>query len=317
MGSVGGVLDSMLANIDNLPKELQTYLYALGSQTTAQGVTDTVKKIQPMIVASTTQSGIGAAQGAGNVVLARLASAQGRSAGDKFYGDSKFWVKPFGSWADQDDRGGVTGYKARTAGMVGGVDADVKDYRLGLAIGYARSDVAGNFLLAWRGDFPARETFDPKAIALILGGLAALITIIGLGGGASAQANASYGSTSANIGAGLAKTLAFGSNSTFTPSLRADYTWFRSNSYIESGAGALGLNVNSNDVAMFVVAADGKYVRQISERQKFSANFGVGFDLINERTTITSAFAGAPTAASRPTQASARAKVRNFIIEGI
>ena len=42
---------------------------------------------------------------------------------------------------------------------------------------------AGNFWLAWRGDFPERESFDPKAIALILGGLAALIAIIGLGGG--------------------------------------------------------------------------------------------------------------------------------------
>jgi putative tricarboxylic transport membrane protein len=42
---------------------------------------------------------------------------------------------------------------------------------------------AANFLLAWRGDFPARESLDPKAIILILGGLAALIAIIGLGGG--------------------------------------------------------------------------------------------------------------------------------------
>jgi putative tricarboxylic transport membrane protein len=42
---------------------------------------------------------------------------------------------------------------------------------------------AGNFLLAWRGDFPAREDVDPRAIALILGGLAALIAVIGLGGG--------------------------------------------------------------------------------------------------------------------------------------
>lgn len=41
----------------------------------------------------------------------------------------------------------------------------------------------GNFVLAWRGDYPERESFDPKAIALILGGLAALIAIIGLGGG--------------------------------------------------------------------------------------------------------------------------------------
>jgi putative tricarboxylic transport membrane protein len=41
----------------------------------------------------------------------------------------------------------------------------------------------GNFVLAWRGDFPEREDYDAKAIILILGGLAALIAIIGLGGG--------------------------------------------------------------------------------------------------------------------------------------
>ena len=41
----------------------------------------------------------------------------------------------------------------------------------------------GNSVLALRGEFPERESFDPKAIVLILGGLAALIAIIGLGGG--------------------------------------------------------------------------------------------------------------------------------------
>jgi putative tricarboxylic transport membrane protein len=41
----------------------------------------------------------------------------------------------------------------------------------------------GNAVLAWRGDFPAREAFDYSAIVLILGGLIALILIIGLGGG--------------------------------------------------------------------------------------------------------------------------------------
>jgi putative tricarboxylic transport membrane protein len=40
-----------------------------------------------------------------------------------------------------------------------------------------------NAVVAWRGGFPAREDFDLKAILLILGALAALIAIIGLGGG--------------------------------------------------------------------------------------------------------------------------------------
>ena len=41
----------------------------------------------------------------------------------------------------------------------------------------------GNLLLGLRGDFPARERASTKAILQILGGLAALIALIGLGGG--------------------------------------------------------------------------------------------------------------------------------------
>jgi putative tricarboxylic transport membrane protein len=41
----------------------------------------------------------------------------------------------------------------------------------------------GNLLIALRGDLPPRESADSKAILLILGGLAAVIAIIGLGGG--------------------------------------------------------------------------------------------------------------------------------------
>jgi putative tricarboxylic transport membrane protein len=42
---------------------------------------------------------------------------------------------------------------------------------------------AGNLMLALRGGFPPRDEIDPKAIVLILGGLLALIAIIGLNGG--------------------------------------------------------------------------------------------------------------------------------------
>jgi putative tricarboxylic transport membrane protein len=41
----------------------------------------------------------------------------------------------------------------------------------------------GNFVLALTGGLPEREPVDYKAIVLILGGLAALIAIIGLNGG--------------------------------------------------------------------------------------------------------------------------------------
>jgi putative tricarboxylic transport membrane protein len=41
----------------------------------------------------------------------------------------------------------------------------------------------GNLIEALRGNLPARESADPRAVWLILGGLAMLIAIIGLGGG--------------------------------------------------------------------------------------------------------------------------------------
>jgi len=41
----------------------------------------------------------------------------------------------------------------------------------------------GNLLMGLRGDLPARESADRRAILLILGGLVAVIAIIGLGGG--------------------------------------------------------------------------------------------------------------------------------------
>jgi putative tricarboxylic transport membrane protein len=41
----------------------------------------------------------------------------------------------------------------------------------------------GNAILAFRGDLPERETLDWTPIALILGGLAALIVLIWIGGG--------------------------------------------------------------------------------------------------------------------------------------
>jgi putative tricarboxylic transport membrane protein len=59
---------------------------------------------------------------------------------------------------------------------------------------------AGNLLLAWRGGFPPREEVDRRAVGLILGGLAALIAIVGLGGGFIAAATILFATTSAAFG---------------------------------------------------------------------------------------------------------------------
>ncbi|HVG52052.1 MAG TPA: tripartite tricarboxylate transporter TctB family protein [Xanthobacteraceae bacterium] len=57
-----------------------------------------------------------------------------------------------------------------------------------------------NRVLAWRGGFPQRETFDAAALLLILGGLAALIGIIMLGGGFIPAIAVLFATTSAAFG---------------------------------------------------------------------------------------------------------------------
>jgi len=58
----------------------------------------------------------------------------------------------------------------------------------------------GNFWLAFHGDFPERESFDPKAIILILGGFAALIALISLGGGFIPATAVLFAATAAAFG---------------------------------------------------------------------------------------------------------------------
>jgi putative tricarboxylic transport membrane protein len=57
-----------------------------------------------------------------------------------------------------------------------------------------------NLITAMRGQLPARESVDGKAILFILGGLAALIALIGLGGGFIVATAVLFAATSAAFG---------------------------------------------------------------------------------------------------------------------
>jgi putative tricarboxylic transport membrane protein len=70
---------------------------------------------------------------------------------------------------------------------------------IAVAIGLGLLAVA-NFVNAWRGDLPARESTDFKPVLLILGGLALLIAIIGFGGGFILAETALFVATSAAFG---------------------------------------------------------------------------------------------------------------------
>lgn len=68
-----------------------------------------------------------------------------------------------------------------------------------VATGMAVIGIA-NLIMAWQGGFPERESYDPKAVALILGGFAALIAIIAFGGGFIVATAVLFAATAAAFG---------------------------------------------------------------------------------------------------------------------
>jgi putative tricarboxylic transport membrane protein len=58
----------------------------------------------------------------------------------------------------------------------------------------------GNLVTAWRGGHPKREEIDMRAVWMILGGLVALIAVIGLGGGFIIATTILFATTSTAFG---------------------------------------------------------------------------------------------------------------------
>jgi putative tricarboxylic transport membrane protein len=58
----------------------------------------------------------------------------------------------------------------------------------------------GNLVLALRGELPERESADPRAVLLILGGFVALIALIAFGGGFIIATSILFAATSAAFG---------------------------------------------------------------------------------------------------------------------
>lgn len=272
-----------------------------------RAVSNAVSQTLPLLTGGQSHAMANAMTGANNVIQARQEGAQGRSSGDVFLGDEHVWFKPFGSWANQDDRKGVSGFDSNTYGMVFGVDGAVSDKnRLGAAFAYARSDINGNssvaqqsskvdtYQIALYGSRSLTESTDVNFQADIgrhdTEGKRELLF-------AGSTARSDYHTWSAHIGGGIAHTITFNERTSFTPSVRADYTVLREDSYKEKGADIFNLNVSSNRTEALVFGVDGKVAHKLNDSVTLTGNLGVGYDVINERASITSTYAGAPTAA--------------------
>jgi autotransporter family porin len=296
------VLDQIIASNPTGPLAQQFVQF-----TTEQQVSDAVSQSLPLLVGGSQVAGSAALTGMNRVIQARIESNRGLSSGDGAMGDRKMWLKPFGSWAEQDDQGAVSGYDAKTTGLAIGLDSVVGDrLRLGASFAYANAHVDGNSHIA-------PNSADVDVYQLIGYGsynLDAATDInfqVGLGRNNnegkrhlpswSLTAKSDYSSDVYTIGAGIGRVHTLSERTTFTPSIRADYTQIKDESYHESGAGVFNLDVKSRKAEELIVAVDGKFNHALESGSIFTANLGVGYDTMNEGTSITASYAGAPGAA--------------------
>lgn len=298
------VFDSLIALGTAAPAGMSPIITALGTLPTEQAVSDAVKQTLPLMAAGMTGVSSAALHATNRVIQSRQEANKGLSSGDEFVLDRQVWFKPVGSWAKQDDRNGVSGYKADSYGMVVGSDRVISErLRAGAALSYMHSKVEGNSVVAMQqakvdglrliayGSY----SLDPRTDLSFQGDIGASRNdgqrTINFGG-LNSVAESNYDSLNAHVGAALGRTIELAAKTSLTPSLRVDYTHMRDAAYTETGAGGLNLDVARSTTKELILSIDGKLNHALNDRTTLTANLGAGYDTLAQQSSITAAFVG-------------------------
>ncbi len=295
------VLDQAVAGHNNTP-DMVNVVSSLGHMSSQQQVNNAVSQVLPTLSGDQTEQTLNRLRGVNRIIQARLDENRGLSTGNGFLGNGNVWMKPFGSWTSQDNRGGVAGYSASTAGVAVGIDTLVnQNTRLGVSYVYSNSNSDSNNTNApqngnvnsyqaigygsysldertdinFQGDFGYHNNKDTRSIQFM-----------------NRTASSNSDSWSGHAGVGIGRIYPVASKTTVTPSIRADYTHMSNNSYQESGAGALDLNVKSSTSDELIFAVDAKVNHAVTDHITLTANAGGGYDALAGPNSTVSAFAG-------------------------
>ena len=96
-----------------------------------------------------------------------------------------------------------------------------------------------------------------------------------------------------NAGSSAEKRFRLADALSFTPSLGLHYSAAWDDSYDETGANALSLQVNARYGQNLLSGLDGRLDYMMADGVELSANAGVAYDLINNRSRLTVAYQGA------------------------
>jgi len=289
--------------IDNTPELL--LLFIASGLTSDENISAAASQTLPLLTGGVSLATGDALNSINRVIQSRITSNIGLSAGDTYQVDHNIWVSPFGSWVDQDDEGDLAGYEADTAGVIFGYDRVSFDnsIRLGAAFAYADADIESNSHIA-------PQSADVDIYQLITYGSYSFSDQTELNFQAdygqnkndgkrvipftSTTASSDYDSETFHLGTGIGITYPINKNTHITPSVRVDYTNIKDDSYTETGAGILNLNVNDQRFEALVFSISGKFTHKLNVKSTITANLGASEDSINDGYVINAAYAGAP-----------------------
>jgi len=215
-----------------------------------------------------------------------------------------FWMKGFGTWADQDESGGIKGYSADTQGVSAGFDMAVsQNYRLGASIGISNTDVDGdgsgkskdeissNQFTVY-GDYTTSSYFLEGSLgyAMNTADKSRNITIGTLSRVATAD-DVDSDQFMVNVSAGMPMSL--GGSTVFTPRAGMSYTLLSTDNYTEGGAGNLNQTVSSDDQSAFILSFGGKVHTKVKTNNgNFVPSFhaGVSYDVSGDEAVSQSTF---------------------------
>lgn len=244
-----------LETLANIQSPSLDYVFdAFATLTTDAQRAAAVRQLQPATPSAAPANAVATAKAVATTVLGRALAVRGGagvSTGDLTDGLG-MWIQPFGYRAVQGARDGQDGYTDRTLGVALGADAKVADQvRVGLALTYAASQIDGRDASIGddtdvkSGYVSLYSQYETKAL-YVVGQLTAGFS--GYDGHRYISATNQHAESDyrgwqvgARVDAGMP--VALGGGWLATPMAGLAYIHSRTNSYTETGAGALSLSV--------------------------------------------------------------------------
>jgi len=314
--SAVGAATALTVIANGTPGSMAPAINALNSLS-GKAQSNAISQTVPLMAGAFSQATYSTQRALNQIVQSRMDSGLGLARGEEFIGTDQFWMKPYGSWSNQNDQAGVSGYKASSGGIVLGVDKEYSiNSRLGamLAIDNTNitsnstaapnSGVVNNYQMGLYGTYKLDPTLHVNYQADM--GINQNKGTRNINFIQSASASSNYYSYSAHAGTGISKQMPIAEGTTFIPSVRVDYFGMQANGYTETGASSgLNLNVNQQTYQELMTTADLRLDQALTPKSKIVINGGAGYDSMNKQTQINSVFTGGgPTFATNGLQTS-------------